>query len=559
MANEDLERFDFLNDFFNDFLTLFNELSIGSLLNTVALKCSYYVNASYCVCGLTGASGEFLQSAAQGFTPVELFRLGIQPGDSLLIRDPAQTDRPLDSFVDNDKFDLSAKYPVFPAKFPRITSLLYVPIIRNREKIGAILLLNKIGAKVFSRFDQHLIQMLARILAVAINNVNSFLRIANREEELTRRYENLALLNELSKISTSQPENLETLVERIMDTIMATLDIEVGEYFHGDAESQRFTLLYKHGHQDNNSLLGFSEVVLGEGLVGQVAEKRRPYVCSDEEIEILNTKGVTSIHMNYVVIFPLVTQNTVLGVVTLGTRILTEPGPEDVNFLMSIGSYFALLLQEFLFIRERKQTAILQERNRIGMDLHDGVIQSIYGVGLSIEHVRLTFRDDPDIAEARLKQIINTLNATVRDIRSYIMDLKPARLTNENLIQSLRRLANDHYSNTFVPTDFKSKIEDINRISEEHANTFFMICKETLSNVAKHAHAKRVSVQFSETNEDYILTIEDDGVGFEDTLPRKSTSNGLGNMLVRTEKMGGTLLIRSQPGKGTTVTAKIPK
>ena len=65
---------------------------------------------------------------------------------------------------------------------------------------------------------------------------------------------------------------------------------------------------------------------------------------------------------------------------------------------------------------------------------------------------------------------IQALNATIRDIRSYIMNLKPARLTNENLIQSMRRLANDFYSNTFVPAEFRSEIEDIDRLSPEHVN-----------------------------------------------------------------------------------------
>ena len=140
-----------------------------------------------------------------------------------------------------------------------------------------------------------------------------------------------------------------------------------------------------------------------------------------------------------------------------------------------------------------------------------------------------------------------------------IMNLKPARLTNENLIQSMRRLANDFYSNTFVPAKFRSEIEDIDRLSPEHVNVFYMICKETLANIAKHAHAQSVAVRFYENEHDYVLTIKDDGVGFDDRAGRKPTSNGITNMTQRAKSLNGMLLVQSQPNQGTTLSARIPK
>ena len=79
--------------------------------------------------------------------------------------------------------------------------------------------------------------------------------------------------------------------------------------------------------------------------------------------------------------------------------------------------------------------AVLEERDRFGMDLHDGIIQSIYAVGLTLEHARLLMTEDPVQSRSRIDQAIKDLNHTIRDIRAYILDLRPRQLNNENLMQ----------------------------------------------------------------------------------------------------------------------------
>ena len=543
------------DEFIVDLLTVLNELSIDSLLNGVSVKCCNMINASYCIAGLTNDEGGFERVAVYGFTANELARMKLSPVHPVVIRDLA-SETPLNL---TSKKEIAALTAFFPEKFPRIYSLLYLPLTVDGAKRGAMILMNKIGGGGFSDSDMRLMRLAERIVVTGMRSVTSYEKVAAREEEMTHRYDNLALLNELSKISTSRRDDLESLVDTTMDTIMTTLDIDVGEYFYQDAKNGNYRLLYKRGHKLSRSILGFTEVTPGQGLVGEAIAKKTPYVLKADELDVVNGSKATQVRLNYVIILPLLTPDTVIGAICLGTRLLTDPPTMDERFLTSVGSYFSLLIQEFLLLRERNQTAILEERNRIGMDLHDGVIQSIFGVGLSLEHVRITVKDDPEAASERIQEAIQALNATIRDIRSYIMNLKPARLTNENLIQSMRRLANDFYSNTFVPTEFKSEIEDIDRLSPEHVNVFYMVCKETLANIAKHAHAQRVAVRFYENEHDYVLTIKDDGVGFDDRAGRKPTSNGITNMTQRAKSLNGMLLVQSQPNQGTTLSARIPK
>ena len=256
----------------------------------------------------------------------------------------------------------------------------------------------------------------------------------------------------------------------------------------------------------------------------------------------------------------MISNDGVLGVMCLATKLVKgSEGSINLQFISSIASWIATLIQDLRLTKQQKRIAILEERERIGMDLHDGVIQSIYGVGLTLEHARLLVNQNPEQTTEKIKIAIDALNATIRDIRSYIMNLKPARLTNENLIQSLRRLANDFHSNTLVNTEFHPVIEDINNLSEEHVNTFYLICKEALSNITKHAHATKVDISFYEMADRYILEVDDDGAGFDPSTERKATSHGISNMYSRTKNMDGNIELKSNPGGGTRVLAWLPK
>ena len=113
------------------------------------------------------------------------------------------------------------------------------------------------------------------------------------------RYDNLVFLNELSKISTSRRDDLESLVDTTMDTIMTTLDIDVGEYFYQDAKNRNYRLLYKRGHKLSRSILEFTKVTPGQGLVSEAIAKKTPYVLKANELNVVNGSKATQVRLNY--------------------------------------------------------------------------------------------------------------------------------------------------------------------------------------------------------------------------------------------------------------------
>ncbi len=556
--SEFTETFLRINNFYRECLNLLEEISLESLLHKIALMASSFTSASYCVCGVVDAKDDFYKFHISGFTAVELdLMANADPARKLTVQN-IHSDVPINTNRIKDHPD---SLDFLPVRQPFISSLLYIPVFYAGDKKGAIILANKIGADQFCEEDQHLAETLAVYAGIALNTLIVNEQIVAREQILSKRNEDLALLNELAKLFASSVTRQEVIVEETMRHVMGYLDIEIGEFFLQDEENPHtYQMIYKEGHSLTTSLFGFSTVSTEEGIIGTTVGTKKTYLLSDEELTIINSKKATPVQLNYAVCLPLISSEGVLGVMCLATRLIK--GTEstlNLQFLSSIASWIATMIQDIRLTRNQKRIAILEERERIGMDLHDGVIQSIYGVGLALEHARMLAEKNPQQSAEKIQAAIDALNGTIRDIRSYIMNLKPARLTNENLVQSLRRLANDFHSNTLVDTNFHPMIEDIDNLSEEHVNTFYLICKEALSNITKHAQANKVTVAFYELEDRYILEVRDDGIGFDPGQDRKPSSHGLSNMVVRTKNLGGDIELSSEPGSGTSVLAWLPK
>ena len=192
------------------------------------------------------------------------------------------------------------------------------------------------------------------------------------------------------------------------------------------------------------------------------------------------------------------------------------------------------------------------------MDLHDGIIQSIYAVGLTLEHSSLLLDDDPEAAKARLNYAIEALNQTIRDIRNYIMDLRPQRMKVDDLGESLRQLVREFHANTLIDIDlkFNGNVEAV--LDENTSTALFHIAQEALANAAKHAAASELRVEVSRLDRYVQLVVSDDGIGFEVDDVDRLLGHGLSNMTLRAQAVGGRLELNSAPMQGTTIKALFP-
>lgn len=206
----------------------------------------------------------------------------------------------------------------------------------------------------------------------------------------------------------------------------------------------------------------------------------------------------------------------------------------------------------------RIQNAILQERERIGMDLHDGIIQSLYGIGLNLQSVRMHLGEDAQATDERLNQALQALDAAIRNIRVYILNLRPRRLQEKNLLAGMRGLMREFQANTLLEVELEGKEEDAAGLSRENAMALFHIFQEALANIARHAGAARVQIRLWRVDQRVMLRVSDDGVGFDTGHVEGGFGHGLANMQTRAENVNGGLEIISIRKQGTTILAWVP-
>jgi signal transduction histidine kinase len=213
-----------------------------------------------------------------------------------------------------------------------------------------------------------------------------------------------------------------------------------------------------------------------------------------------------------------------------------------------------------LRLSEMEQAQLLAaDRERIGRELHDGIIQNIYAVGLGLEDVRYLVVEDPPLAQKRLGMLMTSLNMTVDDIRRYIFDLRAAEQTREmekvleNLVEGLRL-------DTFLEVDLEVVGQRCCWMDADRLAHMTQIAREALSNVVQHADANHVTVRLTYLGEFTQLAVEDDGRGLAATASARHSGQGQGiaNMRERARMLGGDLAIESEPGHGSRLVLTIP-
>lgn len=194
------------------------------------------------------------------------------------------------------------------------------------------------------------------------------------------------------------------------------------------------------------------------------------------------------------------------------------------------------------------------ERERIAMDLHDGIIQSIFGVGLGLEIA--ADEASGTAVEPLIEKAVDQLNDVIRDIRAYIFELRPMAYDG-NLTDSLHQLAGAFRASSPITIDLELDA-DLVGLDDAVALAMFQIVQETLANARKHSQAKHVRLAVQSTEDSIVARVADDGMGFDATTERDEKHRGLRNLASRANSLGGRLEIDSAPGRGTTISLFVP-
>ena len=208
--------------------------------------------------------------------------------------------------------------------------------------------------------------------------------------------------------------------------------------------------------------------------------------------------------------------------------------------------------------RERDLQAALQERERISQDLHDGILQSLFAIGLALESAKLTMAPRSfKTSRSSLNQAIDQLNEVMREIRNFIAGLGSDLLQGKNFPAVLKQMLaslTEHQA-----TRVRLAVEDraAKALSTEQSLHLIRVIQEAVSNCIKHGYAREARVSLKMLKQGVRLSIRDNGCGFNQDAAKR-TGHGLGNMAARAQKIGGRFTILSKVNEGTSIVLDLP-
>jgi signal transduction histidine kinase len=253
-----------------------------------------------------------------------------------------------------------------------------------------------------------------------------------------------------------------------------------------------------------------------------------------------------------------------IGTGIVGNFYLTEKlgasefSEADQELVERFAAHAGIAIQNARLHQEVQKLAVVDERLRISRDLHDGIIQSIYAVSLSLEEVPDLLDEDRAAALDRVDRAIDRLHTTIGDIRTFIVGLGPE--ADSSLVEALTSMARELLAGTTIEleTDLDDAAQLERRLTPEAAHELSQIAREAISNVARHSGAGRARLAVQVDGDTATLLVEDDGSGFDPGQSRGSAHFGLANLRDRAAAVTGSLTVDSGAGKGTRIIVRLP-
>jgi signal transduction histidine kinase len=521
-------------------LTLAAELSLPAALQRIVELAAELTGARYGALGVLGRDGtigEFVttgvtqeQRTAIGHLPVGRGILGVLIADAtpLRLHDIAEDPRSVG----------------FPPNHPPMHSFLGVPVTARGQVYGNLYLTEKQGGEDFDAADERALTLLAAQAGVAIENAQLY-------EEARDRAQRLEAIRAITTaiLAGTDTEGLLALVVRhareLAGADLVTLALPI--------DDERLAVKAADGLLAEQ-LRG--TVFAAEGSVtGEVIRTGKAVVLADATVDDRVVQPVVRAGVGPAVFIPLAARGRTLGTLTVANAKGGQPLREAAIPLVELFAEQAAVALEYARLQgELQRLALLEDRERIAKELHDGAIQALFAVGMSLQGSAALAASEG--LRSRLQDAVEEVDRVIRDLRNYIFGLRPGILADRQLDQALQRLCEEFQERTGVVTVAEVDSQVAAELASQ-AGDVVQLAREALSNVGRHAEAATCRVSLYRDEAVRVLEVDDDGHGF-DPAATTGTGQGLRNLQERAERLGGHAEIHSITGEGTRVRVTIP-
>jgi signal transduction histidine kinase len=429
--------------------------------------------------------------------------------------------------------------------------VLRVPVRVQDSAFGELWVAGKRDAADFDEDDRRVLETLAAYAGVAIEHAT----LLREAEGRARRVE--ALREVAGKMLAGSP--LEELLELIATHAMRLARAEGSSVLVPGAQGR----LVIEGVAGRSTKLRGLDVPLDQSLAGRVIQTGKTELVAHLAGDPRAFQPAARVGPPGPAMFvPLRARQEPFGALVV-RRTVGDPdfGDADVELVEGFADLAAVAVEYASVHRELRRLAVMEERERIARELHDGAIQALFAVGMGLQATAAR-TGEPEVTR-RLHAAVGELDRVISDLRSYIFGLRPGVLAGQHIDQALRRLAEEIAIPAGVTTVVEVE-EQVGAALGAHAADLVQLVREALSNVVRHAGATtcRVSLYWRQSAEGVsrgrvaVLEVDDDGDGFDPRAPHPG--HGLGNLRARAGALGGTLELKSVAGDGTTVKVLIP-
>jgi signal transduction histidine kinase len=520
-------------------LALASELSFESVLRRIVQLGIEITDATYGALGVLDEDGRILEFITEGVSDERRAQIGEPPtGHGLLgvLIHEGKTLRIPDIGSDPRSYG-------FPPNHPSMHSFLGAPVVAKGTLFGRIYLTEKRGAAEFNDGDARAIQVLAAQAGVAVEN-------ARLHRGAARRAGWLEATNEIGSMiltGAGAEAALERIAERARELLAADLAVILTPGPGSDH------LIASTAVGEDAHVVRDATVLLEGSITHAVMRSGSGRLIDDLTAE---PEGwLASPSMGPAVLLPLTAEDGAIGTLVVANR---RGGPRFDAEALHLAETFAAQASVALAFeranRERRRLTVLEDRERIAKDLHDGVIQSLFAVGMGLEGTVGLAKDDQ--ISARIGGAIEEIDGVIRDLRNYIFGLRPGILADRQLDQALHDLAEEFGERTGVVTVVEVDAIVASALAPS-APEVVQLTRELLSNVGRHAGATTCRVSLR-SNGDHaaMLEVDDDGQGFDPETA--DPGMGLANVEQRALTLGGRIEIESVPGEGALVRVILP-
>lgn len=480
-------------------------------------------------------------SVAMGLDERWLQRQGLEAAQTLALR--AVEARDIVDLTDTAA-EPELEFPLL-AGGRRPGAVSVAPLQADEEAVGVLELYH--AAPRHAPVDRDLLQSFAALASMAIEAARGH----ERERSLRGRLEALdtaskALVAELSP---------DRVLRRIVEIATALAGARYGALGVIGADGYLADFITTGLTPEDRRLIG--PLPRGHGLLGVLIRGglplRVPHIGRDPR-----RVGFPSNHpsMTSLLGVPIRVRDAVVGDLYLTDKIgAVEFSEEDQRLVELLAAHAGVAIENARLHEQVGDLAMQRERDRIGRDLHDGIIQDIYGATLQLENAAEDVADGS--VQAQLLGIVEQLDRVVGNIRYYIQGLVPRDIAQRPLAEGLAALIDE--VNGWNGAQASWEIEgDPYPLPDLVVGAVLHVAREALANVARHAQATTARVRLHYGGDGVTITVEDDGQGFDPGAARAEQHRGLRNLRSRAEEAGGTLTVRSAPRAGTTLGVWIP-